>query len=76
MKTETLMFPKAPPAGLVEYAESFAEAEHGLLYEAVWLPDMSLEALLTDTAGKKVKCVRCRCSCCGEETIWRAAHEC
>lgn len=69
MKTETLMFPKAPPAGLVEYAESFAEAEHGLLYEAVWLPDVSLEALLTDTAGKKVKYVRCRCSSCHQETI-------
>lgn len=61
--------PMKPPEGLLDYAKSFLEGKHGLLYEAVWIPDWSLESVLTDKGGRKKKFVRCRCSACGNESL-------
>ena len=63
------LVPHEPPEGLFKW-ETVQRAldVHALIYEAVWVQDTSLEAMLDEQArGRKIKAVKVRCSFCGQE---------
>lgn len=63
---------RTPPEGLVEWAYSHDKTLHraGLLYEAEWVSEMCLEALLSpEPRPKRVKMVRVTCSACGRSKL-------
>ena len=65
------LVPHEPPEGLFKW-ETVQRAldVHALIYEAVWVQDTSLEAMLDEQArGRKIKAVKVRCSFCGQEEI-------
>lgn len=71
MENVTSLVSMKAPEGLIEW-EPVQEAldVHGLIYEAVWTTDCSLDAMLDDRArGRKVKAVKVRCSFCGHEEL-------
>lgn len=69
-KVATLVSRK-PPKGLTDWAPVRDDLERwGLVYEAIWVSDCSLESLLDEWARpRKRKAVEVRCSCCGDSRI-------
>lgn len=62
---------RTPPEGLTDWSPVRDDLEYwGLVYEAVWVQDNGLEAMLDEWARpRKRKAVEIRCSCCGESRI-------
>lgn len=67
MKDYRKLVSRKPPKGLVAAVMNRLDTA-GLTYEVEWVPDNSMEALLTDTV-RKVKMVRCHCSECGSSPL-------
>lgn len=65
------LVPHEPPEGLFEWDTVQAELDvHGLIYEAAWVSDTSMAAMLDEGArGRKIKAVKVRCSFCGGEEM-------
>lgn len=65
------LVPMQPPEGMLTWEPVLDDLDvHGLVYEAVWITDTSLAAMLDDRArGRKIKAVKVRCSFCGKEDI-------
>lgn len=63
------LVPRTPPEGFLDWEPVKNQTDvHGLIYEAVWVEDRSLENLITDRV-RKVKKVRVKCSFCGTEEL-------
>lgn len=71
MERVAKLVPRTPPEGLTDWAPVREDLEYwGLVYEAVWVQDNGLEAMLDEWARpRKRKAVEVRCSCCGESRI-------
>lgn len=71
MKKLADMVSRTPPEGLTAWTLVRDDLEYwGLVYEAVWVPDVGLESMLDEWARpRKRKAVEIRCSCCGESRI-------
>ena len=56
------LVPHEPPEGLFEWDTVQAELDvHGLIYEAAWVLDTSMAAMLDEGArGRKIKAVKVR----------------
>ena len=67
------LVPRTPPEGLREWTLQKCRGDlgrYGLVYEVEYVEDCGLEYLLDDRAKpRKIKMVRCRCSCCGEDIL-------
>ena len=67
------LVPRTPPEGLREWTLQKRRGDlgrYGLVYEAEYVEDYGFEYLLDDRAKpRKIKMVRCRCSCCGEDIL-------
>lgn len=79
MENVAKLVSRTPPEGLTAWAPVRDDLETwGLVYEAVWVPDYSLETMLDEGAGpRKIKAVKVRCSCCGESRLlpWAKTDE-
>ena len=67
MKDYRKLVSRKPPEGLVASVADRLDTA-GLTYEVEWVPDNSMEAVITDSV-RKVKMVRCHCSECGSSPL-------
>ena len=73
MKDYRELVSREPPKGLWEWAAGYDGQNKdyggldtfGLVYEKVFVPDMTLAGMIGDREGKKIPVVRCTCSACG-----------
>jgi len=77
MKDYTKLVSRTPPEGLWSWATEQNRSgdmlgsldTFGLLYEKVFIPDITVDGMVGEQAGRKAPAVLCKCSACGGEFL-------